>query len=457
MTVHVFHGPTIGAAAVHGILPDAQLHPPVRHGDLLRLAAVPGDIVVIIDGLFHHTASVRHKEILELTGDGVAVVGTSSMGALRAAELYPYGMVGVGEIYQAYRDGLIEADDEVAVIHTPGGENQIGEALVDMRDKVRRATGSGLLSEEHARTIMAYARRMHYTERSWTALSQTIVREQPELASILEKLHNWQQNCGSRSENRKHSDAVEALRLVADGKATPPSTAWEADDTWRTFTFRHWLARYRGEWIDGTHVPFLAVLQHQQIHDPAFAERWRTYALRWIARKAPVRGTDVEADALAVAASRGIALRHLHAEQIAHWLTSAEHSTLEEREQLLRLLVRSAAIDHPISYGEAGDLLDRAIPSAQIAAAAFAHNGRVADSGPRRTVYHLRTDRLRAHLAERWAVPTTDTAALTAAARDRGFSGIEGAVDVARSFYLWATYSTSHRPDDRLRPCGPVS
>jgi hypothetical protein len=439
MTVHVFHGPTIGATAVRGILPNARLHPPVRHGDLLRLAAVPGDVVVIIDGLFHHVASVRHKEILELMGNGVAVVGASSMGALRAAELYPYGMVGIGEIYQAYRDGLIEADDEVTVVHTSNGDAQVSEALVDIRGKVRRATVSGLLSEEHAESVMAYACRLHYTERSWTALRRAVIHEQPELASVVDQLSGRQRNCGSVSENRKYADAVAALRHVADGEVTPPSAAWRTDDSWRTFALRHWIARYRGEWIDRTHVPFLAVLQHQQIYDPAFAGRWRTYALRWIAKKASVRGTDVETEALAVAASRGIALRHLHAEQIAHWLTPAERGALTEREQLLRLLVRSAGIDHPISYAEAGDLLDHSLSSARIVAAAFVHNGRVADSGPRRTVYHLRTDRLRAHLAEQWAVPATDTAALTAAAQDRGFSGIEGAIEVVRSFYLWAT------------------
>ena len=49
---------------------------------------------------------------------GIHVFGSASMGALRA-ELCPFGMVGVGRIFEAYRDGELEDDDEVAVIHGP--------------------------------------------------------------------------------------------------------------------------------------------------------------------------------------------------------------------------------------------------------------------------------------------------------------------------------------------------
>ena len=42
------------------------------------------------------------------------------MGALRAAELHPYGIEGVGAHYfEAYRGGEYEDDDEVAVSHAP--------------------------------------------------------------------------------------------------------------------------------------------------------------------------------------------------------------------------------------------------------------------------------------------------------------------------------------------------
>ena len=48
-------------------------------------------------------------------------MGASSMGALRAAELSQFGMVGIGEVYQAFKLGRLEDDDEVAIVHGPEG------------------------------------------------------------------------------------------------------------------------------------------------------------------------------------------------------------------------------------------------------------------------------------------------------------------------------------------------
>src|ERR1700677_2021218 len=116
-TDYVFVGPSLPAPEVARLLPGCQVLPPVRHGDLLRLRPAAGDRVLIIDGLFLQSAPVRHKEILLLLSQGVTVAGSSSMGALRAAELWPYGMRGVGEVFRLHRDLIVTGDDEVAVIH----------------------------------------------------------------------------------------------------------------------------------------------------------------------------------------------------------------------------------------------------------------------------------------------------------------------------------------------------
>ena len=63
------------------------------------------------------------------------------MGALRAAELWEFGMVGVGAVSAAYRDNDIEDDDEVAVIHGPAELDYLplSEAMVNVRATVERA------------------------------------------------------------------------------------------------------------------------------------------------------------------------------------------------------------------------------------------------------------------------------------------------------------------------------
>src|SRR5690349_10090495 len=179
--VHVYCGSTITAGEVTEIIPQAEAHPPVRHGDLLQLNVSAGDIVIIIDGLFYHIAPVRHKEILILLAQGVTVIGAASMGALRAAELHPYGMAGVGSIFDAYRAGVIEADDEVAVARDPGTYRPLSEALVDIRAIANQAYRDGALNSSEAAELVAAARAIPFTRRTWAALQENVESGIPSL------------------------------------------------------------------------------------------------------------------------------------------------------------------------------------------------------------------------------------------------------------------------------------
>ena len=91
--------------------------------------------------MFESVGAVWHKEILLALQDGIAVYGASSMGAIRAAELAPFGMVGVGAIYEAYCDGRYTDDDEVALLQGPAtfGYPAMSEAMVNIRATVARA------------------------------------------------------------------------------------------------------------------------------------------------------------------------------------------------------------------------------------------------------------------------------------------------------------------------------
>ena len=71
---------------------------PIQRGDLGQAMKERPDIIAIIDGVFHQSSAVGHKEILNVIKNGVKVYGASSMGALRASELDTLGMVGVGYV-----------------------------------------------------------------------------------------------------------------------------------------------------------------------------------------------------------------------------------------------------------------------------------------------------------------------------------------------------------------------
>jgi len=86
----VFLGPSMPVEEARRLL-DAEFVPPICRGDL---ALLPSNvrIIGIIDGEFFQKLAVSPKEIIEALGRGVRVFGSSSMGALRAAETHTFGM-----------------------------------------------------------------------------------------------------------------------------------------------------------------------------------------------------------------------------------------------------------------------------------------------------------------------------------------------------------------------------
>ncbi|MFC5668135.1 TfuA-like protein [Kitasatospora misakiensis] len=446
MSVHVFAGPTVPAARVRELVPGAVCHPPVRHGDLLRLGAGPGDTVVVIDGLWHQSAPVRHKEILLLLAEGVRVVGAASMGALRAAELAPYGMTGAGQIFDQLQAGVLDADDEVAVLHTPDGR-PLAEALVNLRTALTRCSAAGLISTAAARTLEDLARALPYTRRSWAALGHSAA--QAGAAEPFETVDAWRR---THPYDLKREDAELALALVAADPAPVTGAGPWVEEPWRTSFVRYWAATFRPDQETGT-VPFLAVLQHQQLYDPHFAGRWRARVLAAVARRPPTRATpDLDSAALRVAAAEGVDTAGMSRRQLAFWLTPEEIRDLEPDEALLRLIVRSARLDGawtawPSTRAEAGELLDTGLPTAEAVAEAFALNAAVEAADARRSTAHLAPDRIGRHLAARWDLAAdADRAVLDAAARDRAFRDFAGAVEVARAFYLGARAAETSSP-----------
>lgn len=171
MSIFVFTGPTIPATEARRWL-DATYLPPVSQGDIVSLLRQKPRAIGIIDGYFDSVPAVWHKEILLALSQGVRVAGAASMGALRAAELHPFGMEGVGEIFEWYRDGVIEADDEVAVHHGPAevGYRSFNEPLVNIRRTLGAACERGLISPATLAELVAIGRELPYWERSYERL-----------------------------------------------------------------------------------------------------------------------------------------------------------------------------------------------------------------------------------------------------------------------------------------------
>jgi hypothetical protein len=79
MKVCVFIGPTLAAGDARALCPDVVCLPPVRQGDVYRVAAgLRPDAIGIVDGYFSHVPSVWHKEILCAMTEGIRVYGSAS-------------------------------------------------------------------------------------------------------------------------------------------------------------------------------------------------------------------------------------------------------------------------------------------------------------------------------------------------------------------------------------------
>ena len=185
----MFLGPSLPLAQAQAIL-DAVYLPPIAQGDLTRLMDQPPSIVVIIDGRFDDVPAVWHNEILFAMARGTRVIGAASMGALRAAELAPYGMIGVGAVYQAFRRGWLEDDDEVAVVHAPHelGGAALSEAMVNIRATLRAAVRHGALAKEEADAILAAAKALHYPQRTWAKLGEAAQAMIPDGAARIRRI-----------------------------------------------------------------------------------------------------------------------------------------------------------------------------------------------------------------------------------------------------------------------------
>lgn len=166
----VFLGPTLPRRAAAERL-QADYRPPAGQGDVLRAVLDGADAVVLIDGFFEEVPAVWHKEILYALSRGVAVIGAASMGALRGAELHAFGMIGVGAIFDAYRTGRWNDDDEVAVSHGPAelGYPAVSEAMANIRATLGRAAAENVVSPETAEKLTAAVKALPYRSRNFDA------------------------------------------------------------------------------------------------------------------------------------------------------------------------------------------------------------------------------------------------------------------------------------------------
>ena len=288
MSTVVFAGPTIPAREIEARIACTVL-PPAAQGDVLRATRAGARTIALIDGVFERVLPVWHKEILWALSQGVQVWGAASMGALRAAELHAFGMRGVGWIFAAYRDGSLEADDEVAVLHGPAevGFAAVTEALVNVRATLDAALAAGVLDPDAARAGLAAARALHYRERTWEAIAAAS-------GAVGGRLRAW---VAEGRVDRKRLDAMALLEALAAESTAPTGPAAAG------FTFAWtdaWDALFHG--VGGSTIDEL-VLDELRLQPERLVSVRRLALLRLLARREAQR-TGREPDRTALGQAR---------------------------------------------------------------------------------------------------------------------------------------------------------
>ncbi|MGW0209979.1 TfuA-like protein [Streptomyces sp. NPDC003233] len=383
--IHVFTGPTLSPD--DPALQDQALQflPPIRHGDLFAPHITAGDTVVIIDGVYHHSPAIRHKEIIWALGQGVRVIGAASIGALRAAELQECGMIGVGAIWRAYANGLLDGDDEVAVAQSTEGDlHACTWPLVRVRQVVAAALTKGVVDANEADRIVTALADVYYAHRSLDAVRLIGRREAHAFAEWLADALDADPHFG----DVKRQDALDAVDLAREMDKIPAEPVEGL--MWSTRCFRQWANEAAAQDTEHGRLSTAQRVTYQQVFDPGFKDVWWDYL------------TALGAGAPELPPALACAVIH-------------PRTDLTDQATIARLLVRETTDDRA----------DVARYAAINARACQANRGFFPEA--------IKEDVVRDMLAAVWG---TDPADLEEEAWLRGLHGSREAVDAARPFVL---------------------
>jgi hypothetical protein len=193
------------------------------------------DAIGLIDGAFGSVPAVWHKEILWGLSQGCLVYGASSMGALRAAELDAYGMVGVGVIFHLVKRGSISDDDEVAIYHAPQefGFVPLSEAMINVRFTARRLRLQGVLTRDDEHAFVDLVKNQFFGERTRENVYKVL-----EQISPLGSLASRKEQYAAHYRDVKRADALRLIRaLVVEPRRRAKSTEF-------FFETSHWRQHF---------------------------------------------------------------------------------------------------------------------------------------------------------------------------------------------------------------------
>ncbi len=269
--VHVvFLGPSLDRESAVRLHPDAVFLPPAAMGDVLgAVRQYRPHAIGLVDGTFLSNMSVFHKELLYAMDQGSWVLGSSSMGALRAAECAEFGMVGVGDIYEAFASGELTDDDEVALTHADGqhGWKGVSDALVSIRAALAQAVEAGVVDSGEAELLLQSQKSRWFPERRLSSLpvdAQAMGIEPARVAALRALL---------RTGTLRDPKRDDAIALLAAMRELPDARPAAGPGTVHSSVFRAALARdVPVQASGGFTTTFDRIRRYAALHENDYAE-----------------------------------------------------------------------------------------------------------------------------------------------------------------------------------------
>ena len=209
----VYLGPTLSREEAIKIL-DADYRDPAKKGDFLMLSRDSDEkkYVGFVDGDFLHDYPPSPIEVYHLaTRKNIELTGASSLGALRAVELEKFGMKGIGKIFQLYKNGIINADDEVAVTFVRENNILQSEAMIDIRFNLFLAYKKGIITNQTKKRIAKIAKNIYFPFRNYEDIIKLTHQQFP---SIYNELESFRSYILKNRDSLKARDAIKLLKYL---------------------------------------------------------------------------------------------------------------------------------------------------------------------------------------------------------------------------------------------------
>jgi len=212
----VFVGPSLDTEKARNVL-EADYRPPAKKGDLIRLIMSLDDretVVGLIDGYFLLDYPPTPIEVYQLiVRHNTIVIGSSSIGALRAVELEKFGMIGIGKVFELFKYGKLDADDEVAVTFSQDLYQLQSEAMVDIRYNLYLSLRKGIIDKETKYAITKVAKNIYFPFRTYQNIVEETIKRFPKLDI---KARRFEAYIVDNRKSLKERDALKLIEYIRD-------------------------------------------------------------------------------------------------------------------------------------------------------------------------------------------------------------------------------------------------